>query len=790
MANPNDQALVDLQAKLDKLINKQADFSKEIEALQLEVVRLKLQQEPTSEQKPEVEVALEEPTIRIEESNAAQANKEESFIVQELKEENVSPSLLENTVNEPPNKDAWSFDFSKTTEAFIGGNLINKIGIAITVIGVGIGAKYSIDNNLISPVFRLMMGYAIGLGLLGFAFKLKPKYPPFSAVLLGGSMAIMYFLTYLGYSLYELLPQMPAFGLMLVFTGFTTFASTIYNRVIIAHIGLLGAYSVPFLLSNNSGNVEALFTYMFIVNLGVLALAYKRDWRSLHIPAFGLTWLIFAGWYFSEWTSLESLSTPLLFGSLFFVLFYAVFMAQVIKNKALLKPQDVTYILSNAILFYIIGYSCLHVFDEYEHFQGLFTVINAAIHFGVAAFLFKTKRTNSAAFGLIMGIVLIFITLAIPVQLEGKFITVMWLAEAAVLTWLAIKTKLTVFEKLAYPVLGLGLASLLSDWSSGYEYPEKVFFMLNQEFLNSLLAIIALGIIYYFQQNRDREHLSGTIKETASSMLYLLPLAIIGFSYTAFMLELNVLFKSWTADSSIITSNDVYNTDPSINLYHMYWNINFTMVYILGLFGLHQWKFKKPLFTQFIFVVNGLMILGFLVFGLYNISEMRDLYLSPQNPLYNYSFSLLYLRYVGLAFFAIPLFISNKLIKDEELALWVGPYKSVILHAIVLWLLSSELLHWLSVYGSANQYKLGLSILWGCYALFIIAIGIWKRKKLLRFGGIGLFSATLIKLFFYDISHLGTISKTIVFVSLGLLLLIVSFLYNKYKHIIDDEENA
>ena len=65
--------------------------------------------------------------------------------------------------------------------------------------------------------------------------------------------------------------------------------------------------------------------------------------------------------------------------------------------------------------------------------------------------------------------------------------------------------------------------------------------------------------------------------------------------------------------------------------------------------------------------------------------------------------------------------------------------------------------------------------------------GIWKKQKHLRIGAIGLFGATLIKLFFYDISHMDTISKTIVFVSLGILLLIISFLYNKYKNIISDE---
>ena len=89
--------------------------------------------------------------------------------------------------------------------------------------------------------------------------------------------------------------------------------------------------------------------------------------------------------------------------------------------------------------------------------------------------------------------------------------------------------------------------------------------------------------------------------------------------------------------------------------------------------------------------------------------------------------------------------------------------------------------------GSEQSYKLGLSILWGLYALLLIALGIWKNKKYLRIGAIILFSFALIKLFFYDISSLNTISKTIVFVSLGILLLIISFLYNKYKHIIADE---
>ncbi len=56
-------------------------------------------------------------------------------------------------------------------------------------------------------------------------------------------------------------------------------------------------------------------------------------------------------------------------------------------------------------------------------------------------------------------------------------------------------------------------------------------------------------------------------------------------------------------------------------------------------------------------------------------------------------------------------------------------------------------------YSASN--KLALSILWGIYALLLIILGIWKKKKHLRIGAIALFAVTLIKLFFYDISLNG-----------------------------------
>ena len=80
-----------------------------------------------------------------------------------------------------------------------------------------------------------------------------------------------------------------------------------------------------------------------------------------------------------------------------------------------------------------------------------------------------------------------------------------------------------------------------------------------------------------------------------------------------------------------------------------------------------------------------------------------------------------------------------------------------------------------------NEYKLGLSIIFAVYALAMIITGISKKLKHIRIGGIILFGITLCKVLFYDLASLSTISKTVVLIVLGVIMLIASFLYNKFK---------
>jgi uncharacterized membrane protein len=68
-----------------------------------------------------------------------------------------------------------------------------------------------------------------------------------------------------------------------------------------------------------------------------------------------------------------------------------------------------------------------------------------------------------------------------------------------------------------------------------------------------------------------------------------------------------------------------------------------------------------------------------------------------------------------------------------------------------------------------------------------MVLGIWKRARILRVVAMVLFGITILKIFIYDLSFLETLYRIFSFIGLGVILLAVSYLYQRYKSIILDE---
>lgn len=788
--NTNQDKINQLLARVDSLLKRQESFTEEIWALQQEVLKLQASEESETTQ-------LESP-IRITpiETIVSEVEKPEA-ITSESDNKKQPTSITRSQNTRPPivKKTKSKSDLEK----FIGENLINKIGIIITVIGVSIGAKYSIEHDLISPLTRIILGYFSGFGLLAVGLKLKENYHNYSSVLVSGAMAIMYFITYAAYSFYGLIPQLFAFALMFVFTSFTVLAALNYNKQVIAHIGLVGAYAVPFLLSNDSGNVFVLFSYMSIINIGILIISFKKQWKPVFYVSFALSWLIYCSWYFSDYNEAEHFLVALSFLSLFFAIFYTTFLAYKLKQQQKIDSQDIVLLLANSFIYYGLGYLVL---DDHEiglQLLGLFTVFNALIHFAVSLLIFKRKMASKNLFFVIAGLVLVFITIAIPVQLDGNWVTLLWAGEAALLFWIGRTKQISTYEKISYALMILAALSLIHDWDAAYAsyqffYSEyKLTPIFNSTFLTSVLFIAAF--VFINKINAITIETSPISEKTLLRRIFMvvMPVILIAALYFSFRLEIEAYFDQLYAKSAIDinTNGNTYSDnywDDNLRKFKIIWVYNYTLLFLtIGTFLILK-NLKKAMYRTVSLILNCLAIFAFLTQSLYVLSELRENYITQNlSEYYNIGSFNIGIRYVSFVFLAVLIFMTYRLIKESIKDIKIFKLLHLGLHICLLWILSSELLNWMDIAQSDQTYKLGLSILWGVFSLFLIVLGIWKNKQYLRVAAMVLFGGTLIKLFFYDISNLNTISKTIVFVSLGVLLLIISFLYNKFKNKISNE---
>jgi uncharacterized membrane protein len=785
-----------LLERLEMLSKKQEGFSQEISRLRLEINALKAvedQEKWGKEAANTPEEVSPSPVLEVPEEVEVTASDYQTVEARSPK------AALEYMVP----KEVAPPKMKRNLEKFIGENLINKIGIAITVIGVAIGAKYSIEHNLINPLTRIILGYLAGIGLLGFGIKLKKNYESYSAVLVSGAMAILYFITYLAYDLYGLIPQLMAFGLMVGFTAFTVVAALNYNKQVIAQIGLVGAYAVPFLLSEGSGQVAVLFSYVAIINLGILVIAFKKYWKPLYYSSFVLTWLLYTSWWLFDYQTSTHFGLALTFLGLFFAIFYLTFLAYKLLQREQFSVADILLLLANSFIFYGIGYALLSDHQTGEQLLGLFTLGNAAIHFVVSAVIYRRELADKNLFYLVAGLVLVFITIAIPVQLDGNWVTLLWAAEAALLFWIGRTKEVAVYEWLSYPLMFLAFFSLLQDWSMGYnnyyyyEYLEnqetglRPFF--NVQFLSSILFLVAFGFINKVNQNQQYASVLASKKGVSKLLSLAIPGLLLLVLYYALRLEIENYWDQLYFGSTITSSanaegyEESYMNDDLLK-FKTIWVINYSLLFAAILSFVNISQIKNALLGFITLVLNVFAIAAFLVVGLYTLSELRESYLGQYLAEY-YQAGIFHLgiRYVCYLFVALVLYACYAYRRQDFMKWKLSMAFDLVLHLVILWVASSELINWMDIANSAQSYKLGLSILWGVYALILIALGIWKSKQHLRIGAIVLFGITLVKLFFYDISHLDTLAKTIVFVSLGVLLLIISFLYNKYKLLITDE---
>lgn len=675
-------------------------------------------------------------------------------------------------------------DFRDSLETFVGQNLASKLGILVTLIGIFIGSRYAIEHDLISPLFRIILGYLAGLILTGLALLLRKKYPAYSAVLIGGGLSVIYFITYVARGYYGLLGNLPSWMLLLSCTAAAVYAAWIYNRVIIAHLALVGAYAIPFLLSNNSGQYQLLLAYIALINTGMLILAFLKYWKSLQHAAFLLTWFIFLVWYFQVSGEGRQDKLALTYAGIYFLLFYISFLSYKFIRHEKYGLADLWSLLANAFIFFGMGYAILEDRSSGSLLLTLFALSNAAIHLLAGILLWERKEADRSMAFLLLGLGVLFITLTIPIRFDGNWVTLLWLGEAALLFGIAQRRRESPYALMAFVLLFLGLASYGQDFMGQLDNISRGYLslpFLNIGFFTALVALAVMGAFLRWQQAYRLVYPPSFDFLAAFFLRQLIPLAWMGCLYGALWIE----WQSWLARALPQGSPGTHEW----MLFDFNFQLLYSMIFIILAGPAVDRFFPHKTIDLLLRAGRWLLMLILLLAGLSSLHKLGLMYLGRGGGSQLFGVADWLLRYpiMAAAFWAAgalrPFRLSGSAGTNLPLA--------ALVRGILGWaFLSAEYLLWASVWGDDRQYRLGLSIVWALFAVGLIVAGIRRKEKWQRLMGIGLLLITLLKLFLFDISLSSALSKTISFISVGALLLLVSYLYNRYRNVLGGEEKT
>ena len=344
-------------------------------------------------------------------------------------------------------------------ESQIAGRWMNRIGLVAVAIGMSYFLKYAIDNDWIGPAGQVAIGLLLGAGLvaLGPVF-LRKGLVYFADGITGLGAAVLYLSLWAATSYYTLVPQGAGFLSMIVVTAAILTIAVGRNSQRIAILAMIGGFMTPALVSTGRDAQVVLFSYLALHNGALLALARARDWRFLELPALALTELYFWAWFDRFYTSTRLTST-LAFATLFFAQFAAV---PVIRSRrtGTLHPEQALLLVLNAGLILLVLHQTL--WPDRQWALTFAVLLLAAVHLALARAVPGGAQAPPLPQLVLAGLALTFVTLAVPIRLSTRWITMAWAIEAAVITWTGLRVALWYLRAAGLILFGLVALRLLS----------------------------------------------------------------------------------------------------------------------------------------------------------------------------------------------------------------------------------------------------------------------------------------------------------------------------------------
>lgn len=390
---------------------------------------------------------------------------------------------------------------------FTEGNPIVRIGMVVMFFGLSFLVKYAANQGMFPLELRMAIVAAIALIFIGLGWKTRAREGGYGLVLQGGGIAALYLTVFAAAKMYALMPTGVALALMLVIVTLGVLLAVLQNAQVLALMATAGGFLAPILTSDGSGNHVGLFSFYFVLNLGILAIALFKTWRLLNWVGFVFTFVITSAWGVLKYE-------PHLYASTqpFLLAFFALYLSVSILFS-LKQPPNLKGVVDGSLIFGlpIVGFGLQTALLKHtEYGLAISALILAVIYILLAVGLRKKyKETHRLLIESFIALGVTFATLTIPLALDAQWTSASWALEAAGLIWVGLRQQRLLPRCAGYLLYVAAVLSLLIGGVGAGSLP-----IIRGDFIGLLiLSVSAFCIAYlsnYFVKylRRGEKHLA------------------------------------------------------------------------------------------------------------------------------------------------------------------------------------------------------------------------------------------------------------------------------------------
>lgn len=653
-----------------------------------------------------------------------------------------SPNIIATNFEEPEPQKDWLtpvFDFLKQ-------NALTIIGIFTLVLGIGYFVKYAIDKNWIGETSRAGIGFIVGISIIGIGHFLRKNYTVFSSIITGGGVAVLYFTTTIAFREYHIFSQNTAFLITCLITVISIALSYYYKSEILIIFSLFGGFLAPLMISTGQSNYIFLFTYLSVLNIGMLIIAYLNHWKSIGWISF-----IFTSIYLFAWTTDHPTLAGIPFYSITYIIFYAFALQNYIKKNLLLQLDILMLVLIN---FSAVS-GLVYIFNELQMFPvSVFPVAFAIIN-AIGLYREYQNKNFGINYSVFASITVSLITIAFALELKTHLTTSVWAIEASLLLYIWKKTNHKIFKVFFYVLFPMVILSQMITWARYFD-SASLNVIFNPVFITSLV-VIGSCFMNLFLLKKDSEEEKSEL-EFYENVFKFLCISVIYFS---------VLFEI------------LYHISNESLVFILTIGFLFTLYYLFALI-----LFGKKLSISRDFQTGMIYLFLLLLFTHISSSQIATEIISNQIESGFFFVHLLYI--LPMSYLILKIIPKSDFIKNN-LAYWVTSLIIVLAFSFELFrtylLINANNLE--EIYTLQNHFSiLYLPIIWAILACLFIYFGL--KKEISEFNKIGfsLLGIMVLKLYAYDVWQMDNVSRIIAFIILGIILLLSSFTFQRLKNMI------